>query len=159
MDTHVNTKTSAGGNGTAGEPTWAQVQALSKNMFQVLFVKDGGNIRPMDCSEPGNPKKNDTLTCYFKKENIDALFAASPDSDGVLIYFGVSDPAIYPCPPRYVNKLTAILVPSVGGKPNVPAARPANEPAGAMLAMSPATATGGSGGITPDKTCPPDICG
>ncbi|HEX3385409.1 MAG TPA: hypothetical protein VHS53_09485 [Mucilaginibacter sp.] len=126
------------------QPTWPQVQGLSQNMFNMLYVKDHDAIRPMD------PKENDTRTCYFSQATLDAFFAANPSSDGFLIYFGVSNSDIYPCPGQYENKLTAILFPATSdGKPIIPD----------QATAGPMTGGSGGGASTPDKTCPPDICG
>lgn len=94
--------------------TKKQLEALSANFFKKLQVMDNGRLRPIDCSDPSHPEKNDSRAVIFSKKSIDALFEANPGADGLKIYFGIHDHDIFPIPEenrqRYQNKLMAVLV-------------------------------------------------
>lgn len=107
----------------AGAVTKTQLDALSKNFFSKLQVLDNGRYRPIDCSNPTHPEKSDTKAVIFKKKDVEALFAANPGCDGLKIYFGVHDHAIFPIPEenreRYQNKIMAVLVTTSGQVENI----------------------------------------
>ncbi|RFZ81428.1 hypothetical protein DYU05_19295 [Mucilaginibacter terrenus] len=99
------------------DPRWvskAKIKQLSQNFFKRLQVDDGNGHRPMCCDDPRDPKKNDTRSVYFKKTDLDALFAANPGSDGLKIYFGMHHPDIFnpggTLDPNYHHKLMVVLV-------------------------------------------------
>lgn len=85
--------------------TKEQILALSANMYAKMYIMDdNGIVRPLDPA-------TDTRSIYFDKSAIDDLFAANPYADGLKIYLGVNDPAIYIPPyPSYNNKLMVALV-------------------------------------------------
>jgi hypothetical protein len=103
--------------------TKKQLAALSANFFNKLQVMDNGRLRPIDCSDPSHPEKNDSRAVIFTKKNIDALFEANPGADGLKIYFGIHDHDIFPIPEenrkRYQNKLMAVLVTLTGSVENL----------------------------------------
>ncbi|HWD89748.1 MAG TPA: hypothetical protein VG367_16570 [Mucilaginibacter sp.] len=143
MATNETTGTPAA-TGAGNAMTMAQVQALSDHMFEVLYIKDGE-------AAPRQMNSSDPRRCYYSKAQIDALFAANPECDGLFIYFGVNNLRLHPLPSRpstYENKLTAMLVPTKSSSPVPLAARamPVAGTAGHLMAAG------------DPKLCPPDIC-
>ena len=116
-----------------------QILALSANMYAKMYIMDDdGKVRPLDPA-------TDTRTVQFDKSAIDDLFAANPDADGLKIYFGVNDPAIYtPRYPSYNNKLMAALVATTNGADNL-------IPNGSRTNL-----TGDGAARDNGKLCPPD---
>lgn len=143
-----------------GMVTKQQIKALSKNFFSRLQILDhDGQHRPLDCSDPSHPQKNDTRCVYFEKSRIDALFAANPGSDGLKIFFGVHDHAIFPLPDdvkdKYHNKLMVVLVTTTIEVDNL------NDEGSGDGAVESMTAPAGDGeirggeGLDNGKLCPP----
>ena len=142
-----------------GMVTKNQLKALSKNFFSRMQILEDGQHRPIDCSDPSHPQKNDTRSVYFEKSRIDALFASNPGSDGLKIFFGVHDHEIFPIPDadkvNYHNKMMVVLVTTTNEVDNL---KDDNTPhPGMQLMAAPAGGgnNGGGQGMDNGKLCPP----
>ena len=132
------------------EVTPVQLKGLSDNLFSRLYILENGELKQMDCSNP-IPKvncKSDTKTAYFDKNDLDSLFKANPNSNGLLIHFGIHDKNTYPAmrQPGYQNKLMVVLSTTTNLVPNLSI--------GNVVEI--AGVAGGGGGMDNGKLCPPD---
>jgi hypothetical protein len=94
-----------------------------------------------------NPAK-DTKSVYFSKDRLMELFNVNPGSDGLKIFFGVHDEAIYASrePVRYQNKVMVVLSTTTGTLDNL------NENNQVEIAGS----LDSGEGLDNGKLCPPD---
>jgi len=146
---------------SGGEVTPVQLKGLSDTLFRNLYILENGILRPMDCSNPTptagaqrDCSKTDTKTAYFDKATVLKLFTDNPNSDGLLIYFGVHDKNVYPAmrQPGYQNKLMVVLATTTAKTPNTKI--------GSHVLIAGAGVDAGGGGQDNGKLCPPDTtCG